>query len=108
MLLNIPTILEPIKEGQLFTICCNPHCTKITIPHTCKKCHGTGKIEINITIPRQWTPEELRRNPFLTGCSPPKINKTTYMKCSHCHGSGISKYCNECERKLSLGTIKHF
>jgi hypothetical protein len=66
----------------------------------CKKCNGTGQIRNSFYARGEWTPKELRRNPFLPYYKdPPLILKYNTVKCSSCMGTGKKGYCVQCISK---------
>jgi DnaJ-class molecular chaperone len=70
-----------------------PICKKKALVKTCTVCHGTGQV--TITSPGQWSPSEVRRNPFLPYmASPPPVVRQ--VKCSACNGRGWFLSCLHC------------
>lgn len=70
-----------------------PKCGREAVLQLCKTCGGKRKL--SFTAPGQWSPQDLRKNPFLPyyKSPPPKV---TFNDCQKCNGTGKVLFCSVC------------
>jgi len=70
-----------------------PKCGREAVLRRCETCEGKGKLRF--TAPGQWSPQDLRKNPFLRYYkSPPPV--VTFKDCQKCNGTGQIAFCSVC------------